>query len=584
MVRGQLTLFGDFRFTLAEPDSHALQTWGPRRLPLLLAYLALHLDRPLDREHVAFRLWPQEPEAGALAHLRQQLHQLRVLLLDQGWPAHLLESGSSHVRLHSHPALRIDVWRFQELAEHPEGWDQAVALYAGDLLEPLGALDWILPLRVRFRERVQQMLLALAQDALRRCVPEQARRYTARLLALDPLREDGHRLHMEALAAAGRRVEALQHFQELHRRMTEEWGTQPGPALMALAQALRNGRLHPTPSPRPSGSPGCVSPPSEARLVGRDREWMELERALASARRGQGGALVVAGENGLGRTYLVETWLAHRRDAIRALRVTCFPQQPTSQAWLDLVAQLQERGQPSGDRPAHHPIRWAARQLLARVRHGQVPVVLFVQDLHHGDANTWEAWAYLAVRCHRIPLVLVTTVAPAALDSPNRRHLRSLRRRGHVRWFHLRPLELEETGTLVRLYLDRTPPPTFVEALHRVSEGHPYFAVAYVQAMAAEDVEAWRLPAMPPSVRQVLGDVWSALPPGARSVLSAALALPQPFEWPELIQATPHMDDGARVAALEQCLRRGVLKATDEGYQVAHNQIAALLRLEKGTE
>jgi DNA-binding SARP family transcriptional activator len=577
MTQAQLTLLGDFRLTISSP-AVVPHTWGPERLPLLLAYLAVHADRFLDRAHVAFCLWPDETESQALARLRQQIHQIRTLFADHGLPPDLLQSQGGRIRLHGQGPLTLDAWRFQELAEHPEGWPQAVQLYRGDLLSPLGDLDWILPLRARLRDQALQILVALAQEARRRGEPRQALVHTQRLLDLDPCCEAFHRLHMEALTAAGRRLDALRHYEQFCQRLAESWHTEPGPALAELAQALRAGQPISSLAPAPQVSLPAT-PPASLRLVGRSREWAEMERALATTRRGHGAALVIAGENGLGRTYLVESWLGQIEGDVRRVQIHCRPEQPAPFLWRQALDTLLPGSNAiSSELYPRLQVRQAARQILAWVRHHAIPLVWVVKDLHHGDPDTWEAWAYLAARCRDVPLLLLATLAPAVLGEEARCQLRMLRRRGYVRMCSLRPLTLAETAELVRCYLDISPPPSLVQALHRVSEGHPYFAVAYLQAMSPEDVAQGRLPPMPGPVRQVLAEAWASLSPAGRTVLQAAVALPSPFDLADLIQATPHLDDPARMEGLEQCLRRGLLQETGGGYRVAHNQIRVLMQ------
>ena len=41
----------------------------------LLVYLLLHRAAPLEREHIAFKLWPDQPEAEALSALRRALNE-----------------------------------------------------------------------------------------------------------------------------------------------------------------------------------------------------------------------------------------------------------------------------------------------------------------------------------------------------------------------------------------------------------------------------------------------------------------------------------------------------------------------------
>ena len=51
----------------------------PKTFPLL-AYLLLHRAQPVDRQQIAFALWPDDPEASGRTNLRRHLHHLQRAL------------------------------------------------------------------------------------------------------------------------------------------------------------------------------------------------------------------------------------------------------------------------------------------------------------------------------------------------------------------------------------------------------------------------------------------------------------------------------------------------------------------------
>ena len=61
----------------------------------------------------------------------------------------------------------------------------------------------------------------------------------ARALAINNLREDAHRLIVQALAAAGRKAEALKHYQDLVALLKRELNTEPDAATKSLVAELR---------------------------------------------------------------------------------------------------------------------------------------------------------------------------------------------------------------------------------------------------------------------------------------------------------------------------------------------------------
>jgi predicted ATP-dependent serine protease len=67
-----------------------------------------------------------------------------------------------------------------------------------------------------------------------------------------------------------------------------------------------------------SGAPSAVRGPAE-QLLGRQREREAIDRVLKAARGGTGGALVVHGEPGVGKTALLE-YAAVARPEFRVAR------------------------------------------------------------------------------------------------------------------------------------------------------------------------------------------------------------------------------------------------------------------------
>jgi DNA-binding SARP family transcriptional activator len=122
----------------------------------LLARLLLPPGIAHPRQHLAFQLWPDSPEAQALSNLRALLVRLR-----RAWPEIevYIEIGPRALRWREAPAVWCDVAEFERALQHaweePEQrramLEQAVNLYRDDLF-PSCYQDWILPERERLRQ------------------------------------------------------------------------------------------------------------------------------------------------------------------------------------------------------------------------------------------------------------------------------------------------------------------------------------------------------------------------------------------------------------------------------------------------
>jgi TolB-like protein len=211
-----------------------------RRSLALLALLALAGDRGISRDRLMAYLWPEVDPERAGHRLTQALYALRRDL-----QVGTLFLGSADLRLNAE-LIGSDVAEFT--AAHRAGrLEQAVALYAGPFLDGFflsGAPEfehWVDNERAGLARDYAEALEALAAEAVARGDLEQAAEWWRRLADHDPLSSRVTIHLMSALAAAGRRADAIERagaYQELIQRELE---AAPNPAVLALAQQLRQG-------------------------------------------------------------------------------------------------------------------------------------------------------------------------------------------------------------------------------------------------------------------------------------------------------------------------------------------------------
>src|SRR6516225_1294321 len=83
-------------------------------------------------------------------------------------------------------------------------------------------------------------MVGLGEQELAAGRAEHALRAGQRAIALNNMREDAHRLIVRALAAAGRKAEALRHYQDLVALLKRELNAEPDAATRLLAAELRS--------------------------------------------------------------------------------------------------------------------------------------------------------------------------------------------------------------------------------------------------------------------------------------------------------------------------------------------------------
>ncbi|WP_460447223.1 NB-ARC domain-containing protein, partial [Angustibacter aerolatus] len=119
----------------------------------------------------------------------------------------------------------------------------------------------------------------------------------------DPLQERAGELLVTALAAAGRRSQALAELQRIRTALQDDLGIELGPGLRRLATRLATTADGPVAPLVPGIAPRQL-PPAAGVFVGREAELARIESWLGASSGGQGSLLVIRGSGGLGKTAL----------------------------------------------------------------------------------------------------------------------------------------------------------------------------------------------------------------------------------------------------------------------------------------
>jgi DNA-binding SARP family transcriptional activator len=231
-----IRLFGSFEVRLAGKSLPRLRT---RKEQWLLALLALHQDREVDRAWLAGTLWPDSSLDQCLANLRRSLRLLRRALGSEA--TRLLSPTRRAVALDLRGAA-VDVAAFDAAITRgdPASLEAAIALYRGPLLE--GCVEeWVVPERERREQEYLAALESLAEQALAHGEPGSAEQYLRRAVVVDPLRESAQRALMHSLAVGGSATAALEVYRELRLRLHRELNAEPDPETKALCQQIRAG-------------------------------------------------------------------------------------------------------------------------------------------------------------------------------------------------------------------------------------------------------------------------------------------------------------------------------------------------------
>ncbi|MBX9965689.1 MAG: AAA family ATPase [Burkholderiales bacterium] len=237
----------------------------PKKARALLAFVALARGRAVPREQLATLLWADTAEEQARASLRQALTAIR-----RAAPA--VEADTETVLL-APSVSSVDVWDLEGFAAKSgddEALERALDVYRGELLAGLRVDapefdDWRSAEAERLRGVAANAGTVLVRRLNDRGEFARAAESAARLLAMEPLREDIHRHLMQLYVRLGRPADALRQYRRCRTLLAQELGVQPDPETEALHRSIVEQRRQPgTPSGGTAAAPlGMPAEPIE---------------------------------------------------------------------------------------------------------------------------------------------------------------------------------------------------------------------------------------------------------------------------------------------------------------------------------
>ena len=246
----------------------------PVRAPRHRALLAALLCKPnqvLGADEVAEAVWDGDPPPAAATTLRSYVMRLRRVL---GRTGERIETFSPGYRVSLNAATELDsaifsaLWGKGHAAARAGDWAQASSGLSAGLSLWRGTPLQDVPSEVLRRDALPGLAELYVQATelrlearLRHGRPAEAIPGLRGLLIEHPLRERPHALLMTALAACGRRAEALQVFRDLRSALDTELGVEPGQELQDLHREILIASDRP-PAPHPAGRPPAGRPPA----------------------------------------------------------------------------------------------------------------------------------------------------------------------------------------------------------------------------------------------------------------------------------------------------------------------------------
>jgi DNA-binding SARP family transcriptional activator/predicted ATPase len=585
----------------------------PRRQTRALLYrLGLHLE-PVPRDHLCLLLWPELSDPKARQNLARVLHLLRRQLPD---PA-LLWVDQQSVQLNPH-LVWSDVHCFLEECSDDSSLEAAVGRVRGPLLDGFSLSDsgefnlWLDQERRHCERLYRQALIRLIDRKSASGDRPSAIEYARHYLTVDELDEGIHRRLIHLYAAEGDRTAAIRQYQSCTAILARELGVDPLPETRAAYRmAIADPGLFPR---QPASSPGWTTLPGpDLPLIGRDPLLAQMRVALRRAHEGEGQLLLLSGEAGIGKSRLLQEFVAQLNGQGLALvghalpGEGSLPYQPLIQGlrqglqqmgtmprldsvWLaELSLLLPELRSifpdlppplPAGSNGAQTRLYEALLRLTLAMIPTDRPLVLCMDDLHWSDSATLDWLAFLGrrLRGQRLLIVGAYRSEEAASVAELRHQLQRLRL---LTEHHLAELDLADVVTLIRHFDPDLPAIELLASrLHRTTGGHTFFLLETLRTLRDKGYPVqdgnWAELPVADTVQEMVKRRLDRLSPMARQVLDVAAILGLSFGFDELHTASgrslPETLDALHGLAGRFLLREGA-----DGYHFHHDIIRVVV-------
>jgi eukaryotic-like serine/threonine-protein kinase len=344
-------------------------------------------------------------------------------------------------------------------------------------------------------------------------------------------------------------------------------------------------------------------------FVGRDAEVEQMRDAVDRALGGQGRLQLLVGEPGIGKTRAAEElatyarvrgarvyWGRCREDDgapaywpwVQAMREIVRDADPVALGWqmgagaADVAHLVPEVAERLDVEPAEVLESEEARfrlfdsvtsYLVAAAR--DRPMVLVLDDLHWADEPSLLLLKYAAAEVASSGLLIVGTYRDVELGRhhPLARVLSELRRERGDR-IPLRGLSTEDVARYIEMTSGSPPAPGLAEAVHRQTDGNPFFVGEVVRLLASEgrlDGGADDLaPVIPEGVREVVGRRLDRLSPETNKALRIAAAIGREFDAELVIRVAELSPAQLMAAANEAVAERLVTDLGGERFSFSH--------------
>jgi len=397
-----------------------------------------------------------------------------------------------------------------------------------------------------------------------------------------------------------------------------------GETAAALARSLDEGAIETEADAAPAVA--ILDALSRGRLVGRAMELAEVRQLWQRALDGHGHAVLLSGEPGAGKTRLArEITIQAAVDGAVVLTGGCYEYEATTpylplveafRRWVreekddenlramlgDASPQIAKLSPEIETRLGPFPVRAelppheerllffdAVVQVLSNLARSK-GLLLYADDLHWADRGTLWLMAHLLRQLREERALIVGCYRETELDRahPLARALVDWNRERLVTRITLRRFGAQETNEQLSALLGEDVSGEFGEAVHRETEGNPFFVEEVLKALIEQgsvrrESGRWKRCdvgelVIPQSVKETIGNRLNRVSDQTNDVLRIAAVLGKTFSFDELEAAAENISEDVLLDALDESTTAQLINTSGrESFTFTHDKIREVL-------
>ena len=364
---------------------------------------------------------------------------------------------------------------------------------------------------------------------------------------------------------------------------------------------------------------------SRGRLVGRGSELAEIRELWQRAREGRGHAILVSGEPGAGKSRLTrEVTIQAALDGAVVLSGGCYEYEATTpylpfveafRRWtrdekddsklrdilgenaVQIAKLAPEIDMRLGPFPERHPLAAHEERLLFFDSVAQVfaniakrqSLLFYADDLHWADHGTLWLLGHLLRQLRESRVLIIGAYRETELDRTHRlaKSLVDWNRERLITRIALRRFDAKETGAQIDALLGEHVSGEFVQAVHRETEGNPFFVEEVLKALiesgsVRRESGRWQRCELeqlviPQSVKEAIGHRLNRVSKECNEVLRVSAILGKVFTFEELT-STAQANEDKLLDALDEAVGAQLISAgSDDSFSFTHDKIREVL-------